>query len=167
MKRTAWRTALPRLAAAALAALAGVAVTGAPAHATPGDTACTSVTFSYDVNNRVSGVTAATMEFTVTKCEDAGGLASGTTTSLNGTTTTAGDFLFGASVTPGPSVASTASPGWYEIHQNADLKTCLATKWSPFCFHNELRFSTGLLPHGEIDAATSSETSDWELVRTR
>ena len=167
MRRTAWRTAFPRLVAAALAGLVSVAVTGAPAHATPGDTACTSVTFYYDVNNRVSGVTAATMEFTVTKCEDAGGLASGTTTSLNGTTTTAGDFLFGASVTPGPSVASTASPGWYEIHQNADLKTCLATKWSPFCFHNELRFSTGLLPHGEIDAATSSETSDWELVRTR
>ncbi|MFF3699039.1 hypothetical protein [Streptomyces sp. NPDC002221] len=63
-------------------------------------------------------------------------------------------------------MATSATPGWYEIHQNADLKTCLV-KWTPFCFHNELRFSTGLLPHGEINAGVSSETSDWELARTR
>jgi len=55
----------------------------------------------------------------------------------------------------------------YEIHRNPGLKACLATKWSPFCFHNELRFSTGLLPHDRIDAETSSETTDREPVRTR
>ncbi|MFF4307197.1 hypothetical protein [Streptomyces sp. NPDC001601] len=50
-----------------------------------------------------------------------------------------------ASLPPGPAVAGAASPGWYEGQRNA-------TNRSPFCFHDEL---------------TSSETSDWELVRTR
>ncbi len=159
-------TNMVRTGGVVLAAAVTVGVTVAPVQASPTDRICTARTFYYDVNNRVTGITAAEMEFTVTKCQDAAGLAAGTTTSLSGRTTTEGDVLFGASVTPGPSVATAASPGWYEIHQNADFKTCLV-KWTPFCFHNELRFSTGLLPNGEINAGTSSETTDWELVRTR
>jgi hypothetical protein len=166
MRLNALRVSALKPSAVLLAAAAATAVTVVPAQASPADRTCTSRTFYYDVNNRVSGITAAEMEFTVTRCQDAAGLAVGTTTSLSGHTTTEGDVLFGAWVTPGPSVATSASPGWYEIHQNADLKTCLV-KWTPFCFHNELRFSTGLLPNGEIDAGTSSETTDWELVRTR
>ncbi|MCL7380807.1 hypothetical protein [Streptomyces sp. 35G-GA-8] len=163
-----------------LAATSGVLSTGANANASgkPADTIsnagaaipaprkttqpdCSTDTADYEVRNHVVDIKSADLKLRITRCVDSdGNLTSGTTMRIYGTTTTAGDFFWGASVTPEPAPALLKSTdSQYILQQDVEHKTCLGTKLSPLCDHNDITFTVTVNSTGQKWSVDSKDTS--------
>ncbi|MFF3755241.1 hypothetical protein ACFYYH_33170 [Streptomyces sp. NPDC002018] len=119
---------------------AGQAPTAPRAAAAEG---CKTDTSQYEIRNHWVNIKTANLKVRITRCVDSSGkLTPSTTTRIFATTTTAGDWLYGATVTPEPVPAIIkATDRQYILEQDIDSKTCLAVKNGPFCYHNNITFT--------------------------
>ncbi|MER8068592.1 hypothetical protein ABTZ59_09890 [Streptomyces sp. NPDC094034] len=131
----------------------------APRQSTQPD--CSTDTADYEVRNHVTNFKSADLKLRITRCVDSDGkLTSGTTMRIYGTTTTAGDFFWGASVTPEPTPAILKSTDrQYILQQDVEHKTCLGTKLSPLCDHNNITFTVKVNSTGQKWSAQSKDQS--------
>ncbi|MFD8380360.1 hypothetical protein ACFV2X_17720 [Streptomyces sp. NPDC059679] len=104
---------------------------------------CKTTTVRYEVRNHVVNIKTADIKIRITRCLDSSGkLTPSSTTRIFATTTTAGDLLYGVTVTPetAPAIIK-ATDSQYVLQQDVEHKTCLGTKYGPWCDHNNITFT--------------------------
>lgn len=104
---------------------------------------CRTTTVRYEVRNHVVNIKTADIKIRITRCLDSSGkLTPSSTTRIFATTTTAGDLLYGVTVTPetAPAIIK-ATDSQYILQQDVEHKTCLGTKYGPWCDHNNITFT--------------------------
>lgn len=131
---------------------------------------CKTDTSQYQIRNHWVKIKTANLKVRITRCVDASGnLTPSTTTRIFATTTTAGDWLYGATVTPEPVPAIIkATDRQYVLEQDIDSKTCLAIKNGPFCYHNNITFTITVNKAGKgapkWEVSTKDTTLDDDIV---
>ncbi|MFD7865245.1 hypothetical protein [Streptomyces sp. NPDC059783] len=128
---------------------------------------CRTSTSAWQVRNHMVRIKTADVRVRITRCVDASGaLTSQTTSRIHATTTTAGDLLYGVTVTPEstPSVIK-ASGTRYVLKQDVEHKTCLGTKAGPFCSHNNITFTITVNRTGTAwEVSAKSRSADDDVV---
>ncbi|MGY0059945.1 hypothetical protein ACWY4P_25940 [Streptomyces sp. LZ34] len=104
---------------------------------------CKTYTSHWEVRNHVVNIKTADIKIRITRCLDSSGaLTPSSTTRIFATTTTAGDLLYGVTVTPETAPAITkGTDSQYVLQQDVEHKTCLGTKYGPWCDHNNITFT--------------------------
>ncbi|MGP3949731.1 hypothetical protein [Streptomyces sp. 7N604] len=161
---------------AAILILAGLTAGTAHASTTAATQAaetCRTWTWNYDIENRVTGITATKVRLPVTECWDETGLTRGSKISMDFRNTTAGDFFWGVEGDPGTPTVNYYDPSMVQLSQRADWKDCLATSYSPFCYHHVIDFAVTMRPNEPIQVTGEiytegyggwPEETDWKLV---
>ena len=121
---------------------------------------CKTYTSHYEVRNHWVNIKTADLKLRITRCVDSSGaLASSTTSRIFATTTTAGDLLYGVTVTPETAPAVIKATGsQYILQQDVEHKSCLA-KYGPWCFHNNITFTITVNKTGIKWEVSSKDTS--------
>ncbi|MGW7363317.1 hypothetical protein ACWGI8_07795 [Streptomyces sp. NPDC054841] len=122
---------------------------------------CLTDTAHYEVRNHWVNIKTADLKIRITRCVNASGaLTSGTTSRIFATTTTAGDLLYGVTVTPETTPAVIKATGSrYILQQDVEHKTCLGTKYGPWCYHNNITFTITVNKTGTKWEVSSKDTS--------
>ncbi|MET9557845.1 hypothetical protein [Streptomyces sp. NPDC006645] len=126
---------------------------------------CKTDTSQYEIRNRWVKIKTAHLKVRITRCVDSSGnLTPSTTTRIFATTTTAGDWLYGITVTPEPVPAIIkATDRQHILEQDIDSKTCLAIKNGPFCYHNNITFTITVNKAGKGAPKWEVSTKDTSL----
>ncbi|ADI08571.1 hypothetical protein SBI_05451 [Streptomyces bingchenggensis BCW-1] len=104
---------------------------------------CKTYTSHWEVRNHIVNIKTADIKIRITRCLDSSGaLTPSSTTRIFATTTTAGDLLYGVTATPetAPAIVK-ATDSQYVLQQDVEHKTCLGTKYGPWCDHNNITFT--------------------------
>ncbi|MGW1227066.1 hypothetical protein [Streptomyces sp. NPDC002530] len=129
---------------------------------------CRTSTSAWEVRNHMVKIKTADIRVRITRCVDASGaLTSQTTSRIYATTTTAGDLLYGVTVTPEttPAVLK-ASGSRYVLQQDVEHKSCLGTKAGPLCGHNNITFTITVNRTGTAwEVSAKDQSADDDIVR--
>ncbi|KAK1180698.1 hypothetical protein B7755_022655 [Streptomyces sp. NBS 14/10] len=143
----------------AAAEVPGSAGPAGPAGSATEAAGCRTYTSHWEVRNHMVNIKTADIKIRITRCLDSSGaLTPSSTTRIFATTTTAGDLLYGVTVTPetAPAIIK-ATDSQYVLQQDVEHKTCLGTKYGPWCDHNNITFTITMTKKKGLEWEVSSK----------